>query len=637
VAALNAGDAEEAVSLGEELLRRRPDSEYAERTRVVVGEAWFQRGDMARAEQALAGLETSASDPALRARAASRVAWCHYQRGDHAGAAERFARLAAESPAAPEAEEARAMEGRARDDGGDPAGAVRAWRAYLKDFPGGASRPAVLAGLARRDELPAALQAAQALIRESPESELAPQALFDVAERASEAGDRATAESLYRAVLEGARRGQPASAAALAAPARYGLAWCLVQDQSWAEAARELDALRNDPSASEELRASGLELAVWACGKSGEPRKAADAWRAFAERCTDETRLFEAAKTAALALKESGAPKEASDLMHEVLERVRTPAVAVLALVEGAYLALDAGDVDRAEAEVAVARRRAPDDPKLAEASFFVAEARFGAGDKEAALPLYRAGAAPGSPVAALSLYKLGFAELEHGDAQAAEAALARLQAEHPQSEVAGEGLFLLGEARMRQGSFEAAAADFERLRRERPRHEVLPKALFRLGQAYAELGRWQECDAALTELLEKSPRFENLAEAELTRGRALAALGRGRAARQALSRVLALDGESVLAARAHLELGRLARSEGDLEAALSEFLKVAVLYAADEEVAEALFLAGECLQDQKKPEAARDRWREAAEEHPNTKHGALARGRLAEPAARGG
>ena len=522
------------------------------------------------------------------------------------------------------------MEGRARDDAGDAQGAVRAWRAYLEVFKAGPSRATVLAGLARREELKDAVRRVEMLQREEPASELLPEALFDVAERASQAGDRATAQTCYRALLAG-------GGGALAAPARYGLAWCLVQDDRPAEAAAELEALRADPATKPELRASALELLVWAWHKAGEAQKSAAAWRAFAPLCTDEARLFEAAKTAALALKEAGAPADAAALMHEVLERVRTPAVAVLALVEGAYLALDAGDVDRAEAEVAVARRRAPDDPKLAEASFFVAEARFEAGAKEAALPLYRAAAVPASPVAALALYKLGLAELDRGDARAAETALSTLVAQHQQSEVYGEGLFLLGEARFRLGAFDAAAADLERLRRERPEHEVMPKALFRLGLAYAELGRFEECDAVLSELLKKNPRFENLAEAELTRGRALSALGRGRPARQALGRVLQLDGESVLAARAHLLLGKLARSEGDLEAALSEFLKVAVLYAAEEEVAEALFLAGECLDEEKKPDAARARWREAADQHPDTKHGALARSRLAEPAARGG
>jgi TolA-binding protein len=624
VAALNAGQTAEAARQAEELLMRFSDSAYAERARVVLGEARFLSGDRAGARRAFAGLDAQASDQALRTRALSRLAWCDYQDGDHAAAAERFGRLAREFPEAPEAEEARFLEGRAREGAGDADGAVRAWSAYLAEFPEGASRASVLAGLARHAELPRALELAETLARDASAGPERTRALFDVAERASAAGEHAAAEGLYRRILA-------AEAGELALAARYGLAWCLVQTARSPEALRELDLFeRGDPAASDaKLCASARALAVWAAHESGEPGRAVRSWRALAEVSSDEEQLFQAAKTAALALQEAGRPAEAAQLLRELLGRVRRPEVAVRALIESAYLALEVGDVDRAEAEVRVAEKRAPGDPALAEAAFFVGEARFERQEVAAALALYRAASAAPSPVAPLALYKLGLAELQSGDLAAAEATLTRLVAEHPQAEVLAEALFLLSEARFQRGDYAAAAEVLERLLREHPTHPVRSKALFRLGLAEVELGRWQAGEARLGELLQREPRFENLAEAELARGRALVALGRGRAARQALARVLALDGESVLAARAHLALGRLSRSEGDLEAALSEFLKVAVLYAADEEVAEALYLAGECLSEQEKPDAARARWSEAAQEHPATKHGALARARL--------
>jgi tetratricopeptide (TPR) repeat protein len=642
VAALNEGNAAEAARAGEELLASFPNSEYAERTRVVVGEAWFQVGDRARARKALAGLERSASDPALRARAASRLAWCAYQDGDRAAAAQAFGAIARDAAflkaGAPEAEEAAYMEGRAAEEAGDEPGAVRAWRGYLQAFRAGASRAEVLAGLGRVEELGRAAQALEALAAESPQSPLLPRALYDVAERASAAGDLDVAAACYAKLLA-----LPAQAVGdLAAPGRYGLGWCAVQKERYADAGAELARARDERGAAPELRAAALELEVWAWRKAGDAGRSAQAWRLLADAPgVDEQRLFEAGRTAALALQESGQAGEAQRLMSDLLRRVRTEEVAIAALIEGTYLALEAGDVDRAEAQVAVAKKRESGDPnvaaKLAEASFFVGEARFGAGAHDRARGLYEAGSAPGSPVRAQALYKLGFLELDAagtGASPAAEAALAKLVADHPESDLWGEGLFLLGEARFRRGAFDAAAADLERLRRERPKHAVLSKALFRLGLCYAELGDWQRCDATLTELLKREPQFENLAEAELARGRALGELGRARPARQALARVLALAGDSVLGARAHLALGRLARAERDDEAALAEYLKVAVLYAAEPEVAEALYRAGDVLADQGKAEQARDRWREAAA-HPNTEFGAQAVRRLAEVAGR--
>ena len=92
----------------------------------------------------------------------------------------------------------------------------------------------------------------------------------------------------------------------------------------------------------------------------------------------------------------------------------------------------------------------------------------------------------------------------------------------------------------------------------------------------------------------------------------------RRRGARQSLSRGVEND-EGVLAARARIELGRLAEAEGDAEGAVAEFLKVAVLYAHDEECAEALVRAGDVLARTGKEDRAKDCWSEAARDYPET------------------
>jgi TolA-binding protein len=118
--------------------------------------------------------------------------------------------------------------------------------------------------------------------------------------------------------------------------------------------------------------------------------------------------------------------------------------------------------------------------------------------------------------------------------------------------------------------------------------------------------------------------------EAEIRRGMALARLGLGRAARQSFRRVIELD-KGQLAAQARIAQGRLFLEEGDGESALSEFLKVALLYAHSEEVAEALFLSGELLEARGERDAALARYREAADQHAETAFGRSARKRLSE------
>jgi len=205
---------------------------------------------------------------------------------------------------------------------------------------------------------------------------------------------------------------------------------------------------------------------------------------------------------------------------------------------------------------------------------------------------------------------------------------------DYPKHELFGESLFLEGEALFRLDRLEEAVAAFQRLRREAPDHEVIPKALFRQGVALGRLGRWPECEEALTRLAQRSPDFENLAEAELWRGRALAAQKKGRAARAAFDRVVATD-KGQLAAEARIGIGRLYEADDRTEEALSEYLKVAVLYAHDDEVAEALYRAGQCLETLGDADKARAQYEELVREHPQSAFVERARKALDRIAAR--
>ncbi|MCZ6599147.1 MAG: tetratricopeptide repeat protein, partial [Planctomycetota bacterium] len=202
VAALNGGEADEAVRLAERLLKRFPESTYRDRTLLVLGEAHFNRARYAEAERVLTPLAASVSNPGQRVRALSRVAWCRYLSGDASGAAELFGRVASEHANAPEAEEALYMQGRAAEETGDAATAVRAWRRYVRDHPGGERCDRVLAGLARHEDLAQATKRVQRLLDEHPGSALLPQALLEHAERCSQGGKLDEAALHYRELLE---------------------------------------------------------------------------------------------------------------------------------------------------------------------------------------------------------------------------------------------------------------------------------------------------------------------------------------------------------------------------------------------------------------------------------------------------
>ena len=352
--------------------------------------------------------------------------------------------------------------------------------------------------------------------------------------------------------------------------------------------------------------------------------------------CRDDARRLAALEVVLATCRKAGARSEAAPRIQRFLASTRDRALASRALVEAAWLALDAGDAETAEAAVRAALRVAPAEARagaggqsLAEAVFFVGEARWSDGERERAAELYvLAQAAAQGELAARVAYKQGFAALERGDAAAAEAAFERLLVEHPDSPLAGECLALLGESRLARGDAAGAVEPLSRLLAEQPRHESATRALLRLGVAQGELGAWQACESALRDFLRRAPEDPQAPLAELWRGRALARRGEGRAARASLERVVERD-KGALGAGARLELGALLESSGDLDGALAEYLKVGVLYADGPSVAEALFRAGRCLEAQGQGDAARERYREVLAEHPRESAAARARERL--------
>ncbi|MBK7877451.1 MAG: tetratricopeptide repeat protein [Planctomycetes bacterium] len=641
VQALEAREPGQAVDLAARLLERFPDSELRTDALLALGEGLFGAGRHGEAAEAFAAAQERDADATRKTRACAREAWSHYLAGDLRRAAERFDAAARGPAELAEVEEAAFMAGRAREDAGERDLAREAWARALQRFPRGAhaDEARLRSALAESDGSTAALEE---LARGLDRGPLAARARFELAERRSHAGDDADALRDYRAALAADPQGP------FAARARYGIAWSAFQSKDYSAAAaalRELDVAPSvgagersrakgtdaGPAVPPELAGAARELGAWIALRRGELDVALERWRALGAGASDEARSTSLVRALCAALAKANRAADARAVVEAFAASARTPSARAAASIERVLLLADGGDADGAERALAEARTAAKDDPRLAEAAFRIAEARFAAGEDARAIEAYDAAAASADAgIAAPALYKAGFTRLRAGDAAGAERSLERLVASFPQHELVHESLFLLGEARYRQDDWPAAVEALERVRREAPRHAVLPKVLFRLGLAQGRQEHWKECAETLAELVKRAPEFPNLAEAELWRGRARGALGDARGARAAFDRVLALD-KGLLSAAAHLEIGRLYFDAGDEDGALSEFLKVAVLYAGDDEVCEALVLAGQVLEAQGKPAEAAKQYREAREKHPKARYAAEAARRLAE------
>ncbi|MHC5210438.1 MAG: tetratricopeptide repeat protein [Planctomycetota bacterium] len=621
VSSFNAGDAERALQFMEAVLERG-DSKGDPDMLLTYGEALFE---LKRYDEAIAAFRAVLSADATNhhPRAATRLGWCLYFQGKPAEAAVPFARVGRDFPGATEAEEALYMAGRSLREADMTQGAVTAWTAYAERYPAGSRTDEVLLGLSEMDTDGKAREHLTKLTRNHGDSPLMARALLDLADRLSGEGDLPAAEATYRELLERFPKHE------LAPHGRYGMAWCLVEREQVADASKLLSWFRTKAAegADPTLTVSALELLSWCQVQGQDPEAAEASWLKFAEQSSDPDAVLNGARSVSEAWKQAGETDRALNVYSFV---ARIPEVRTEALVESTWILLDAGRLDEAESSLAEASKQSPTDESVLEASFFLAEAWFDKGEGQRAIPLYaKVSKVPAHRLADEALYKQGFEHLRADDPAAARPIFERLVKEHEQSPLRVEALFLAGESAFRMEDWAGTAQLLTFIVEQEPGHEVASKARFRLGMALSELEQWKRAEAVLADLVREDPDFPSLSEAELWRARALARQGNDRAAEAAYQRVVAND-RGVLAAQAHIGLGELDRRAGRTETALSTFLKVAVLYAHDEEVAEALLLAGECLEDLGDSAKAKDRYREIVKAHPESRVAAEARKRLA-------
>jgi len=628
VARYRAGDAEEAARLASEQLERFPNGEYALLSQLTLGEALFELERYSEAQTAFqnyAARSRSVSkaerDPKLD-QALVRLGWCAFLLEEWAMAAKTFEEVAGSPSGAELRAEALYMQGQAREKLGQNQQAKRALGSYVNEFPSGKFASSALMSMARLSPGAAGLGHLEKLVTKYSESDETPAALLELGERLLDAARFIESGQAYHRLRTEYPRHE------LVAAALYGEAWASYsrgEDAVTLELLRELGRLESPKT---ELGLAALELAIFAADRSENVQAAVGAWRRFADHCSDDARLLACARTVAGVLERAGELRGAREVMSQATARLQERASIVAARVEGVWLALSANDVSGASSELREALQLDAMEPAVCEAAFFLGEARYESGDNREAIELYRIASKASSPVADRALYMHGFASLRLKQNVLAAEAFQNLVDAHPRSELVGESLYLVGESHFRAGQFAKTVVAHRRLLTEFPKHAVVPKVLFRLGVAECQLEKWSAGQKTLADLARRFPDFEHGVEAELWRGRALAAGGSLRAARQALARVISRD-EGVLAARARLELGRVALAEEDTETALSEFLKVALLFGYEEEVAEALLFSGQCLELQGKHDRAREQYLELLEKYPNSTSAGEARERL--------
>ncbi len=646
VAALNGGDHEGAARHARELLAKFGSGRHGAGANLVLGEALFVQQKWA---EALAAFEQAAEAQgegaegraALRPRALSRAGWCAFKLTKLPEAASQFATLVSEFPNDERAAEAAFMAGRAQLRAGNAAAAETALQLVLQQYGKSEWSDDAHYDLAQCKRALGKNDEAERLLAQlakggaKVDAGLSQRAALESAEALATAGKHESALQMLAALTNGS--GVPVD---VLRPALYAQAWSLFSLSQLGEAQRAIEALLGSESASapmsKEVATPALELAVAIARAQKDGARAQSAYQRLLEIAPGSERAPEVALVAALALDEADDARGAATLLEEANRRWPKWAGRDRLTYQLALDLQKAGDTEKAKQLLAKVVAEMGASPLAAQAAYQLGEQAYAAGDFDGAFARYSQAAGDGSTVADAALYKSGWCRFQQQQFAAAAQLFAGVVARFEKSPLLGEARFLAGESLYRAAQYEPAATALTEFLEKHGKHEQRANGLFRLGLACGELGRMEDCFAALDRLQREFPEFTLKAESDLWLGRALLAKKRTNDALAKFDAVIQGD-RGVLAARAHLGRGDTLLVQERIEDALSEFLKVALLFDSEPEVARALLLSGQCLEQLGDPVKAKARYAELLEKHANSPEATPARERLRALAAGSG
>lgn len=447
VASLNAGKHGDAEKNARALLAANPNSPYAIRTQLVLGEALFAQKNAA---AAIAPLErAAASDEAdVSARAKERLGWCLYETGDKAKAREAFAAI--------KSEEARLMEARCAEEGGDTDGAFAAWRAFLAEYPQSAQvatvRYRVAFALYERKQFADCLREVDALL----------------------------ATALAPAIAESTRELRVFAA-------RDAAEWTVARDALVELARSTTDATRT--LATARAVAKGLVDAK-------RTDDAAALWQSLSQAKSMAPVTGEIQAEIAYALLDQGKVDEAKDAVARALGRGATPALAECAFFVGeALFAKDDAKGSLALYDAAAAKGSPVRDRALYKLGFACLKCDDLATAGKAFALVTRD--CKDSPLFGECLFLAGEMLFRQDEFADAVAFLARVKTEAPRHDVTPKALFRLGCALTRLGRHAEAEPVLAELAKNHPEFPQMLEAELVRGDALAALGNARGAEQA--------------------------------------------------------------------------------------------------------------------------------------------
>lgn len=227
------------------------------------------------------------------------------------------------------------------------------------------------------------------------------------------------------------------------------------------------------------------------------------------------------------------------------------------------------------------------------------------------------------------ALYRLASCQYELEQFDQCAASCEKFIADFSGSRMAGSARLMCAESYHKNKHYSKAVPHYRTLIEQLPADETAPLATLRLGECEAGAEQWSASEKTFGEFLKQYRQHDHWYQAEFGLGWALEHQGKHDDAITAYRTVVERH-SGPTAARAQFQIGECHFARKEYDDAVRELLKVDILYSYPEWSAAALYEAGRCFEELRKPDEAQAQFEQVRQKYPDTSWAKLASQRLA-------
>lgn len=587
-AALQGGKLPEARQWAELFLSRFPQNPLRNDVAAVAAEALLQQGEYAAAATAFAKLrQADPKNPAFD-QWTLRLGTAHYLAGDYAAAVAALVDAVKDFTNSDQQAEAQFVLGACYLYQEDLPAAINQLTASHRTSATWSSADEVLLMLAeaqqRSEDNAAARQTLETLLKQYPNSRLKAQVEYKLAQLSAAANQFDEAIRGYEGVVNNA------AATSYHNFALYGIVWCLMQQEDYAQAL-----VRLQPLLAQGLRdsiGSEAKLAQGVClRKTGQPAAAVVALDEFLATKPTGMSLANGLYEQGLAYTEQNEFIKATASFQRIIDEVPNYPTLDKVLYEVAWNYQESGQTAEAVKAFQQLVDKFPASELGAEATYMLAQQKYETQDYAAAAETYTnvLSHTQAPELREKTQYKLGWSLYQQQRYPQAAKEFAEQAREFPAGTLAVDAQFMLAECSFKQEQYEAAVPLYKQARQaiesagDSAASEQVKSLVYLHGaQCYRELGQWDECEQWLNVVIQDYPKSPNLWTAVYELGYCKQKQEQPIEALKYYSQVVD-NNRNELGARARFMMGEVYFSQRDFRRAIEEFTRVAYGFGGDQ------------------------------------------------------